>query len=56
VERFNRTLASDWAYRHVFISNAERAAALPNSLDYYNHRRRHTGLDGQPPISRLSPT
>ncbi len=56
VERFNRTLASEWAYRQVFIGNADRAAALPNFLDYYNHRRRHAALGGQPPISRLSPT
>jgi transposase InsO family protein len=56
VERFNRTLASEWAYQQVFISNADRAAALPDFLDYYNHRRRHTALGAQPPISRLSPT
>jgi transposase InsO family protein len=56
VERFNRTLATEWAYRQVFTSNDERSTALPNFLDYYNHRRRHTALDGQPPISRLSPT
>ena len=56
VDRFNRTLASEWAYRQVFTSNDERAAALPDFIDNYNHRRRHTALDGQPPISRLSPT
>ena len=28
VERFNRTLATEWAYRQVFTSNDERAAAL----------------------------
>ncbi len=56
VERFNRTLATEWAYRQVFTSNAARSAALPDFLDYYNHRRRHTALGGQPPISRLSPT
>jgi transposase InsO family protein len=55
-DRFNRTLASEWAYRRVFISNADRAAALPNFLDYCHHRRRQTALGGQPPISRLSPT
>ena len=55
-ERFNRTLASEWAYRQVFASNDERSAALPHFLDNYNHRRRHTALDGQPPISRLTPT
>jgi len=56
VERFNRTLASEWAYRQVFASNAERSTALPDFLDYYNHRRRHTALGGLPPASRLSPT
>jgi transposase InsO family protein len=56
VERFNRTLATEWAYRQVFTSNHERSAALPDFLDYYNHRRRHMALGGQPPISRLSRT
>ncbi len=56
VERFNRTLASEWAYRQVFTSNAERAAALAPWLEQYNTRRRHTALGGLPPISRLSPT
>lgn len=56
VERFNRTLASEWAYRQVFTSNAERSEALPDFIDYYNHRRRHSAIGGQPPISRLSPT
>jgi transposase InsO family protein len=56
VERFNRTLATEWAYRQVYTSNTERAAALPNFIDNYNHRRRHSALGGHPPISRLSPT
>jgi transposase InsO family protein len=56
VERFNRTLASEWAYRQVFTSNTARSMALPDFLDYYNHRRRHSALGGQPPIGRLSPT
>ena len=29
VERFNRTLATEWAYRQVFTTNDERTAALP---------------------------
>lgn len=57
VERFNRTLATEWAYRQVFISNDERAAALAPWLEHYNTERRHTALGGRPPISRLqSPT
>lgn len=56
VERLNRTLQTEWAYRQVFNTNDERTAALAPWLDFYNHRRRHTALGGLPPISRLSPT
>jgi transposase InsO family protein len=56
VERFNRTLQSEWAYRQIFTSNAERAAALDPWLTFYNTQRRHTALGGLPPTSRLSPT
>jgi transposase InsO family protein len=56
VERLNRTLQIEWAYRQIFTSNAERAAALDPWLNYYNTQRRHTALGGHPPISRLSPT
>ena len=57
VERFNRTLASEWAYRQVFTTNDERTIAFAPWLHRYNNQRRHTALGGQPPISRLpSPT
>jgi transposase InsO family protein len=56
VERFNRTLQTEWAYRQVFTNNAARAAALAPWLDYYNTRRRHSALGGLPPTSRLQPT
>ena len=56
VERFNRTLQTEWAYRQVFTTNHDRIAALAPWLDYYNHQRRHSALGGLPPISRLSPT
>jgi transposase InsO family protein len=56
VERFNRTLQSDWAYRQVFTSNQQRTAALDPWLETYNTRRRHSAIGGTPPISRLSPT
>nr|WP_294691052.1 IS481 family transposase [uncultured Friedmanniella sp.] len=56
VERLNRTLQTEWAYRQVFTSNADRAAALAPWLEYYNTRRRHTALGGLPPTSRLSST
>lgn len=53
VERLNRTLQIEWAYRQVFTTNAERAAALAPWLEYYNTQRRHSALGGLPPISRL---
>ena len=53
-ERFNRTLADEWAYIRPFTSSAERAAALPGWLHTYNHHRSHTALGGQPPISRIA--
>ena len=56
VERFNRTLQTEWAYRQVFTSNDDRIAALAPWLEHYNTRRRHSALGGLPPVSRLSPT
>jgi transposase InsO family protein len=56
VERLNRTLQTEWAYRQVFTTNTERAAALAPWLEYYNTQRPHTALGGNPPITRLQPT
>jgi transposase InsO family protein len=54
VERFNRTLQIEWAYRRLYISNAQRTRALGAWLRRYNNRRPHSALGGKPPISRLS--
>jgi transposase InsO family protein len=56
VERFNRTLQNEWAYRRRYNTNADRAAALDTWIEHYNTQRRHHALGGHPPISRLSPT
>jgi transposase InsO family protein len=56
VERLNRTLLTEWAYRQLFSTNAERAAALAPWLEHYNTQRRHSALGGLPPISRVLPT
>lgn len=56
VERLNRTLATEWAYRQPFTTNQQRTAALAPWLEHYNTERRHSALGGQPPSSRLSPT
>lgn len=54
VERLNRTLATEWAYARPFISNAERRAALPSWLNYYNLDRAHLGIGGKTPIDRIN--
>jgi transposase InsO family protein len=56
VERFNRTLQTEWAYRQIFLTNTERTDALAPWLEHYNTRRRHSALGGNPPTSRLTPT
>lgn len=56
VERLNRTLATEWAYRRPYATNDERTAALAPWLEHYNTGRRHSALGGKPPVSRLLPT
>jgi transposase InsO family protein len=55
-ERFIRTMTSEWAYAQPWLSNTDRALALPGWLAHYNLERPHTALGSRPPISRLSPT
>lgn len=50
-ERFNRTLADEWAYLRPYTSNEERTAALADFLHTYNHCRCYTAPGGHPPIS-----
>ena len=54
VERYNRTLQIEWAYRQIFLTNAERTAALAPWLEFYNTERGHSAIGGHPPVSRLS--
>ena len=53
VERFNRTLAEEWAYVRLYTSNSQRLRALDRWVGFYNRRRPHTTLGGRPPITRL---
>ena len=55
VERFNRTIQVEWAYRQVFLTNIERTTrpGVPGS-NFYNTQRRHSAIGGLPPIRRLS--
>jgi len=52
-ERFIRTMLGGWAYGAIFRSSAERTAALPGWLEFYNWRRPHGSLSHKPPGTRL---
>lgn len=53
VERFNRTLAAEWAYAEPYPSDAARAATYSDWLHSYNHHRPHTGIEGLTPAQRI---
>lgn len=53
VERYNRTLADEWAYSRLWTSDASRARALDRWLHRYNFHRHHTAIGG-PPASRVT--
>jgi transposase InsO family protein len=52
VERFHQTMQREWARGQRYRNSTARNHALPHWLAYYNHRRPHSSLGGQPPISR----
>jgi len=53
-ERFIRTMLAGWAHGPIYGSSRERTQALDGWLYHYNHRRRHSALGHQPPISRTN--
>ena len=53
VERFNRTLATEWAYAANYLSEEARAATYDTWLHHYNHHRPHTGIGGSTPAARV---
>lgn len=53
VERFNRTLMSEWAYAQTYLSDQARAATYDRWLHSYNHHRPHTGIGGLVPSARV---
>jgi transposase InsO family protein len=53
VERFNRTLLTEWGYARTWTSEGQRNRALAKWLHLYNHHRHHTAIGG-PPVRRVS--
>ena len=54
VERFNRTMADEWAYVRAYRSEAERSRRFDRWLHDYNHHRGHTALGGLAPIQAVN--
>ncbi len=53
VERYQQTLAREWAYGQRYRNSDARAQALPIWLHHYNYTRNHSSLSNRPPISRV---
>ena len=53
-ERFIRTMLTGRAYAATYTSSQQRTATLDGWLWHYNHRRRHSALGHQPPVSRTN--
>jgi len=53
VERYQQTLAREWAYGQRYRNSDCRAAALTIWLEHYNFTRNHSSLSNRPPISRV---
>ena len=53
VERYQQTLAREWAYGHSYADSHARRAALTHWLKHYNTRRRHSAIGDRPPLTRV---
>jgi transposase InsO family protein len=54
VERYHRTMATEWLYARPWTSNEQRRHALHAWLEHYSYHRPHSSLGGRPPISRAT--
>jgi transposase InsO family protein len=53
IERFFRTLDTEWAHGRIWPSSAQRDRALASFIRFYNRRRPHSACGGRPPITRV---
>jgi len=53
IERFFRTLDTEWAHGRTWPNSTTRDRALSSFLRFYNRQRPHTAAGGRPPLSRV---
>jgi transposase InsO family protein len=53
IERFFRTLDTEWAHNRIWPNSSQRDRALSSFMRFYNRRRPHTAAGGRPPITRV---
>jgi transposase InsO family protein len=53
VERYQQTLAREWAYGQTYASSTARRAALTHWLEHYNTQRNHSAIGDRPPLTRV---
>ena len=53
VERYQQTLAREWAYGQTYASSHARRAALPHWLKHYNTTRNHSAIGDRPPLTKV---
>ena len=53
IERFFRTLDTEWAHGRTWPNSTTRDRALSSFMRFYNRRRPHFAADGRPPITRV---
>ena len=55
-ERFIQSALREWGYGWTYQNSTERTDALSSWQHHYNWHRPHSGIGGQPPMSRLPKT
>ncbi len=53
IERFFRTLDTEWAHGRIWPNSTSRDRALASFIRFYNRQRPHSATGGHPPITRV---
>ncbi|MFD4292856.1 integrase core domain-containing protein [Rhodococcus sp. NPDC058505] len=53
IERFHRTMATEWAFARHYKSEQARQTVLPGWSHTYNHNRQHSAIGRNVPLQSL---